>query len=548
MVSKKSAETIRLLKEENEELRARFAEAEETIRALGAGEVDAFVTYGPTGPRIFTLQEVENAYRVIVETMNEGAITTTLKGIVLFGNKALTRMLGVPLSSILGRPLKELVVEESQLQFAKMLAQCPSGTGRERILLRSAEGVSKAAYLSTALLPQEEDEPRICMVLTDLTELEAATDQLRDSLEREKILAASEARFQLFAEAVPNIVWTATPEGLAEYYNRRWAEYSGSPTETSHGAGWKATLHPEDIEATFSAWQQAVANGRPYQVEHRLRRADGEYRWHISRAIALRDEKGRISKWYGTATDIDEQKRSAEDLSKLTDQLTRSNQELKDFAYIASHDLQEPLRMITGFLDLLKRRYRGRLDQQADEFIDFAVSGATRMHNLIHDLLSYSQVGTREGTFETVDSNLIIEVALANLRGAIEESGATVEKGALPVVVGDESMLVQLFQNLIANALKFRGPRPPEIRIGAETRQEEWLFSVQDRGIGLEPRQAEQIFQVFQRLHPASKYQGTGIGLAICKKIVNRHGGRVWVVSMPEQGATFYFTLPRRQV
>ena len=225
-------------------------------------------------------------------------------------------------------------------------------------------------------------------------------------------------------------------------------------------------------------------------------------------------------------------------------ELARSNTELQQFAYIASHDLQEPLRMVTSYLQLLERRYKGKLDDSADDFIAFAVDGATRMKVLINDLLTYSRVGTHGKSFERTDCTMVVRRAMANLQIAIEESKAIITYSTLPTVQGDAVQLTQLFQNLISNAIKFHNEVPPVIKIQAELQAQEWLFSVQDNGIGIEPQYAEQIFVIFQRLHRRTDYTGTGIGLAVCKKIVERHGGRIWVQSELGQGATFYFTLP----
>jgi hypothetical protein len=224
--------------------------------------------------------------------------------------------------------------------------------------------------------------------------------------------------------------------------------------------------------------------------------------------------------------------------------LARSNADLEQFAYVASHDLQEPLRMVVSYLQLIQRRYQGQLDQDADEFIHYAVDGANRMQTLIQDLLSYSRVGTRGRAFQWVDGNWIVDQALANLRSTVEYTHAQIEIADLPDIMVDRTQFVQLFQNLLSNALKFHGDAVPQIHISATSTATEHQFRVQDQGIGIAPDYRDRIFLIFQRLHSRSEYPGTGIGLALCKKIVERHGGQIWVESEPGQGSTFHFTVP----
>ena len=261
----------------------------------------------------------------------------------------------------------------------------------------------------------------------------------------------------------------------------------------------------------------------------------------------------RDNVWYDELTRLNndlatahrEQAKTAAELARLNEQLSRSNAELEQFAYVASHDLQEPLRMVSSYTQLLSRRYKGRLDADADEFIAYAVDGANRMQSLINDLLAYSRVGTRGKEFEPTDCTAVLDLALANLKAAIEESGAVVTHGPLPTVMGDKLQFGQLLQNLIGNAIKYHGAEPPRVHVSAEQKGHEWVFAVRDNGIGIDPQYAERIFVIFQRLHTREEYAGTGIGLAICKKIVERHGGRIWVESQAGSGATFYFTIPR---
>jgi len=245
--------------------------------------------------------------------------------------------------------------------------------------------------------------------------------------------------------------------------------------------------------------------------------------------------------------DISERRQTERTLKKHAEELERSNTELERFAYVASHDLQEPLRMVASYVQLLQRRYQGKLDKDADEFIAYAVDGASQMKLLINDLLAYSRVGSNSKSFETVNIETTLEKALTNLEVAINESNAEITHGPLPTVFADDGQLTLLFQNLIGNAIKFHSKNPPRIQVSAEQDSKGWVFSIQDNGIGIDPEYAERIFIIFQRLHTREDYPGTGIGLAICKKIVECHGGRIWVESVPGKDTKFYFTLPYKQ-
>ena len=266
--------------------------------------------------------------------------------------------------------------------------------------------------------------------------------------------------------------------------------------------------------------------------------------WH-SVDIKSKDEVGLLSHSFNTM--VNNLRRAEEELKRYAAELKRSNQELQQFAYVASHDLQEPLRMVASYTQLLAKRYKGKLGSDADEFIGYAVDGATHMQALINDLLDYSRVGRKGKDFEPTDCTALLERTLDNLRKAVEESSAKVTHDPLPTVMADDVQLGQLFQNLIGNALKFRSKEPPHIHISAQQKGDKWLFSVRDNGIGIDPGFSERIFTIFQRLHKRGDYPGTGIGLAICKKIVERHGGSIWVKSKPEKGSTFYFTIPARE-
>lgn len=307
-------------------------------------------------------------------------------------------------------------------------------------------------------------------------------------------------------------------------------------------------LHsPRNKQDFADVWEEVTLDGS-WQGNVWHRHANGsDYLARVSIA-SVRNDDGATTHYvveYSDATDAWEAEQA---LRARTDELARSNRELEQFAYVASHDLQEPLRMVASYTQLLARRYKDKLDDDANEFISFAVDGATRMQVLINDLLKLSRVGTRGKAFAVIEADKLVDAALANLDVAIREANAQVVGDPLPKIYGDDTQLIQLFQNLIGNAIKFKRPDAvPTIRVGAVRIGKAWQFSVSDNGIGIGPEYFERIFVIFQRLHAKSEYPGTGIGLALCKKIVERHGGRIWVESKPGEGTTFHFTVPDRE-
>jgi PAS domain S-box-containing protein len=302
----------------------------------------------------------------------------------------------------------------------------------------------------------------------------------------------------------------------------------------------------EHARQAFEDEQRIIRTGEPLiGIEEKETWPDGRVTWVSTTKMPLRDEKGEIVGTFGISRDITRQKESDLEAKNLTAALKRSNQELEEFASVASHDLQEPLRMISGYLKLIVQRYQDRLDQDGQEFIAFAVDGAQRMQAMINDLLSYSRVTTQGKTFSLIETEAVLQRALLNLKVAVDEAGARVTHEAMPAAMGDERQIERLFQNLIGNGLKYRRPGDvPEIHVSAQKKDSEWVFGIRDNGIGIDPKYFDRIFGIFQRLHTREQYAGTGIGLAVCKKTVERHGGRIWVESEEGKGATFYFTLP----
>jgi PAS domain S-box-containing protein len=401
-----------------------------------------------------------------------------------------------------------------------------------------------------------------------------AVDVTGQVLARQEI-EESARRFRTLLETIPTMAWTNTPGGEVDFYNQRWFDYTGLTFDQTRDQGWQAVLHPDDLTPTLTNYQHALTTGTEFRVENRFRRADGTYRWHLTQALPIRDEDpdgnlGPIVRWVGTATDIEAQKQQEAELDRQvqarTEQLNtmildleRSNQSLQQFAYVASHDLQEPLRKIQSFGDILKNQYGDRLDEGAD-LLARMQSASARMSALIRDLLAYSRISTQPETTEAVSLPDVVQTVLTDLELVIAETGASVIVDGLPTVPGDRLQLGQLVQNLVSNALKFRRPGvSPVVRVTARTvaatdlppnvrparvAEAYYQMDVADNGIGFDEKYADRIFQVFQRLHGRNEYAGTGIGLAICEKVAANHGGAIMAHSQPGAGASFSVYLP----
>lgn len=303
-------------------------------------------------------------------------------------------------------------------------------------------------------------------------------------------------------------------------------------------------VHPNDRNIVNDAFENSLATINELKLEIRLLWPDGSLHWAYLIGRVYPDNEGNLKEMMGIVIDITDRKRVEAELRETLKQLKRSNAELEQFAYVASHDLQEPLRMITSFLQLLQRRYENQLDSDADEFIHFAVDGATRMQELINDLLTYSRVGRKTGKTEDVDTEEIIKQIIFDSKVLIKETNTSITYENLPLIRADYTQMVQVFQNLIGNAIKYQKSEQPEVHISAKRRGKDWIFKVEDNGIGIDSKHGDRVFRIFQRLHGRDEYEGTGIGLAIAKRIIEHHGGMIWYESAPSQGSEFYFTIP----
>jgi PAS domain S-box-containing protein len=482
------------------------------------------------------LRESEDKFKYVFDNSMIGKSITFPDG-TLNVNKAFCSMLGYSEEELKSKKWQEIThpedIEASSQAIAPILAgEKDSARFTKRYLHK--DGSIVWTDVSTVLRRDKEGKPVYFMTaLLDITERKHA----------EQALQLENARFMRFVNSNIIGIVIADATGKIILANDYYLNILGVTREGFLGGNvdWRKFTPPEWLPADEKAIAELREGGicEPYEKEY-VREDGTRVPVYIADAMLPGPEE-HIAAFI---LDITERKRAEEAVQRITDDLLRSNAELEQFAYVASHDLQEPLRMVSSYVQLLARRYQGKLDSDADEFIGFAVDGAKRMQNLINDLLAYSRVGTRGSGFMPVSAEFLLEEAKANLQLTIEESGARITQDALPVVHGDPVQLASVFQNLLGNAIKFHGSEPPCIHISAQQEAEHWIFSVRDNGMGIDPQFAERIFIIFQRLNDRTRYPGTGIGLAICKRIILRHGGRIWVQSEPGQGAVFYFTLP----
>jgi PAS domain S-box-containing protein len=586
-------------KEEIEDLRLRLSEAEETLTAIRRGEVDALVVSGPAAEQVYMLKGAEHPYRILVESINEGAVSLTKNGDIMFCNKAFAGITGVPSSKLVTTSFKNYIARKDGDRFEQFWKDAVEINIAAEFELKADHGpVAVLISCSPRLL---EGEVAVFAVVSDISERKKAEAALREANERleqrviertaalrssrlaalnmmedalatqrkveeanrelereiaarkqtEEALSQSEERFRIAQELSPDgftiLRPVCDPQGRLidftwVYENLAIARMNGTDPQTIVGQRLLERFPGHAHSPFFEAFRQVAETGESRILEASYQgESIPDLTWFRTAVVPIGKDIAILTQ------DISERKRAEGALQKLMKDLKRSNTDLQQFAYIASHDLQSPLRNIEGFVQLLARRYHGKLDAKADEYINFITTGAKDMQALILDILEYSKVGSEGGTLEKTDMSLCIAKAISNLKEAIGEKNAdiTYDEG-FPVIMGDSVQLTSLFQNLIGNAIKFCEDTP-KIRVSFRKEGANCLFSVKDRGIGIDPEDCKKIFAVFHRLHGKFEYHGTGIGLAICKKIVERHGGRIWVESELGKGSTFFFTLPARE-
>jgi PAS domain S-box-containing protein len=492
------------------------------------------------------LAQLESKYHGLLEAAPDAMVVVNQGGDIVLLNLQAEKQFGYRRDELLGQKVTNIIPEGFA---ARLIADD----------LRSAEdALAQQIGTGIELIGRRKDggEFPIELMLSPLESAEGilVTAAIRDISARktdEKHLAQMESKYRGLLEAAPDAMVVVNQGGeivllnlqAEKQFGYRRDELLGQKVKDIIPEGFAERLQADRLRSADDALAQQIGTG----IELTGRRKDGS-EFPIELMLSpLESAEGILVT--AAIRDISVRKAAEANLLQKVKELYRSNEELEQFAYFASHDLQEPLRMVASYTQLLARRYKGKLDADAEEFIAFAVDGASRMQRLIQDLLAYSRVGSKGMNLLDISSENALQQALVNLRGAIEESGALVTHDTLPTILADEMQLIQLFQNLVANAIKYQMPGIPLIHVSAaKNGEKKWQFSVRDNGLGIDQQYFDKIFGLFQRLHKREEFAGTGIGLAICKKIVERHGGRISVESRPGHGSVFRFTLAASKV
>ena len=557
----------------NQELREQLEEAQELIHAIRTGAVDALAVQGPEGPRIFTLQGADHSYRALIEQMNEGALLLSETGTVLYCNACLAGLLGRPLAEVMGSEFAGFVPPAYRTYWAELQMRSWEVRSRGELPLQTAGGALLPFSVALNVLEFNET-PALAVIVTDLSarreitaiqarvaEQNAQLDRQNEELKREEALrqalehAAAEAVRVL--EGIPQIAWTATPQGQNSYLNGRWFDYIGQENDQGVDRGWVAHLHPADLPATAQRWVECLASGEPYEVEYRFRNRAGDYRWMLGRALPSRNARGEIVQWIGTCTDIHEQKLALDrideaqrELRDNNEQLTRANVDLDNFIYTASHDLRAPISNIEGLLEVLRQELPAGLCEspEVQPVLGLMQDAVNRFQRTIDHLTDVSKLQKEHGhPTEAVNLAAVIRDVQLDLAPLVRATGAQLEIDvtAVPTVSFSEKNLRSVVFNLLSNALKYHAPdRPPRVRLRAWPEPAATVFEVQDNGLGLNAASEQRLFGMFQRFH--DHVEGSGIGLYMVKKMVENAGGRIVVQSALGQGSTFTVYFPAR--
>lgn len=496
------------------------------------------------------LQADQELSKALIQNSRDGIFAFDHECHLTIWNPALERIFGITAQHALGRSAFE-VLPFLKTEGDELRSALEGRTSFISVQSFTISPAGPAGYFEATYAPWQNRTGEIIGGL-------AIIHDISERIHTEKALREGEAHFRQLAEAIPHMVWTTLPNGQFDYCNGRWCEYTGQTMEQSQGFGWLEAVHPEHLERIQDAWKVSLKSGELYEVEYPLRGRDGSYRWHLDRALPLRDHKGGVIKWFGTCTDVHEKRLTTEIfremntvLEKRVDDRTKSlrevNEQMESFCYTVSHDLRAPLRAMRAFTQVLLDDYISQLDSSGQDFLRRVGVAAERMDGLIQDLLQYSRLGRMELTLEPIDVEKVVDDIVVDLRLEARARNAVIKvEKPLGSVVAQETVLQQILLNLISNALKFVAAGvAPEIRVWSETCGDKVRFYVRDNGIGIPEEYYGRIFRVFERLHGVEVYPGTGIGLAIVQKGIDRMNGSVGVTSEMGKGSCFWIELPK---
>ena len=472
----------------------------------------------------------------IVESSDDAIITKSLAGVITSWNRGAEQIYGYSAEEVIGKPISILESDDLKGETKKLVERIKLGERirhYETLRLKKDDMLINVSITLSPVFDTSGELIAISTIARDITERKKAEEELK--------LANIYNRSLIEASLDPLV--TIGPDGKITDVNYSTESVTGYSRNELIGTDFSDYF--TEPKKAREGYQQVFQDEKVFNYALEIKHKKGHVTPVLYNASVYRDEAGEVIGVFAAARDITERKQAEEKLKEIIEELERSNDELQQFAYITSHDLQEPLRTIASYTQLIERRYRDKLDDDADDFIDFIVEAAVRMKDMIQGLLYYSRVGTRGGELRSTNTEELLEIVLSNLNAAIEENDVTVTHDDLPVIVADGGQLIQLFQNLISNAIKFKkDDEYPRVHISAHKDKNEYIFSVADNGIGIESQYFNRIFEVFKRLHTRVEYDGTGIGLSISKRIIERHGGRMWVESEFGEGSIFYFTIP----
>lgn len=555
--------TIPDLEKEVEDLRQQLEEARELIHAIRTGEVDALAVQGENGPQIYTLKSADHTYRVLVEEMNEGAITLNKEGIIIYSNMRFANLIGVSLSNVIGAPFLNFISNDYTPLVDRIISKGYEGSSKGEILIRRLDGESIPVSLSIKPLPNFDAEV-LGIIITDLSaqkEIDAVKSQVKTQnliishkdaeLKKEKQQKEEAERFRLLLEGIPHMTWTNLPNGEMNFYNQRLFDYTGTTFEQIQESGWELIIHPEDLANTINNYQTALNKEIPFDLENRYRRAsDGQYRWHLNRAMPIRNNKGEVILWVGTATDIHDQKTAKQnldaaniELSEKNIELSKINNDLDNFIYTASHDLKAPVSNIEGLISTLSDELAtGGIGNESIEYIINLINTSIKRFKLtILDLTEITKI--QKEIHEDVinqDFREIIEDVKSSINDIIIKSNAKIhiDTSACPSINFSKKNLKSIVYNLVSNAVKYCSfDKDPDIQITTERKDEYILLLVKDNGLGMDLSRNTKIFSMFKRLH--DHVEGTGVGLYIVKRIIDNSGGKIEVESEVGKGTTF---------